>query len=1003
MKQRIFLIFLLAQSLSILQAQQSSPQGDPDDLFQLGSLQFQEGEYAASYRTLDLWQQKSSNPGMTEMAQYLQAANAYHLNRRDASVLLIRFLRTYPASPYAEKAYYLLGCSAMEAGQFDDALEFFRRSPESSLNSKELIDYRFRYAYTSMRLGDTNTARNLFQDLALQASRYTAAASYFLSYLDYAEGDAIKAKDGFSKFNDHDQFKKVLPYFNIQLNYATGKTAEAIDSAKVLLDTKPGDQQAMELLRILGAAHFDVKDFASSRRYYTQYAALNPKWLLSDQYRRGVLAYMDGRYDDAEQLLANLLGQPDAIGQSAAYHLGMIYFKKGAVDMARMSFEQASLSHFDRATTEKALYNYALLCYQTSFSPFNDQVNAFERFLNEFPESELSKHVNAYLAEALLTGKDYVHSLEVLERIPNPDAQLKQTKARLHFLLGVNTYKQRQLPEALEQFTKSLDALQNLNLSTAEVYFWRGETFFALHQYENAKKDLTQFVNRFGSPQMNAWPDALYNLGYAHFYTKNYAASLEWFEKFSKVSGIQHDLRLSDALNRMGDAHFMARNFVKADQYYERSDKSTPGGNDYAIYQKAQTLGLRQQHAEKLELLSRFETRFPGSDYIDDVLFETGRTCIAIKQNALALTSFNRLMEKYPESPLSRKAGIQVALLHYNEGNSPDAMTAYKTVIARYPGSEEARIALSDLKTMHVAQNTVAEYMTYAENLPIPVTLNASEADSLSFLAAENLLMSGKETEAIKGFENYLQQYPQGGFVIDSHYHLGKLTLGSGLQDQAINHLKEVTRHNGHRYQIDALETLASVYFEDVQYQDALQQYQLLETRSENRITRLLARAGQMRSQYRLNQWEASIQLAGSLLKETQLDASLKQEAHYLRAKSYLSMGNPSAAKVDLTELSKEVQSAVGAESRFLLAELLYKQQSPSAAETKIQKFIQEGTPHSYWLARSFLLFSDILADKGEWFQAKQYLLSLKENYKADDEIASQIAERLQKIEQRNN
>ena len=63
MKQRIFLIFLLAQSLSILQAQQSSPQGDPDDLFQLGSLQFQEGEYAASYRTLDLWQQKSSNPG----------------------------------------------------------------------------------------------------------------------------------------------------------------------------------------------------------------------------------------------------------------------------------------------------------------------------------------------------------------------------------------------------------------------------------------------------------------------------------------------------------------------------------------------------------------------------------------------------------------------------------------------------------------------------------------------------------------------------------------------------------------------------------------------------------------------------------------------------------------------------------------------------------------------------------------------------------------------------
>ena len=61
---------------------------------------------------------------------------------------------------------------------------------------------------------------------------------------------------------------------------------------------------------------------------------------------------------------------------------------------------------------------------------------------------------------------------------------------------------------------------------------------------------------------------------------------------------------------------------------------------------------------------------------------------------------------------------------------------------------------------------------------------------------------------------------------------------------------------------------------------------------------------------------------------------------------------------------------------------------------------IETGTPHAYWLARDFVLLADIRIAQKELFQARQYLLSLRNNYTEKDDIETMIASRLQQIGQ---
>jgi hypothetical protein len=76
----------------------------------------------------------------------------------------------------------------------------------------------------------------------------------------------------------------------------------------------------------------------------------------------------------------------------------------------------------------------------------------------------------------------------------------------------------------------------------------------------------------------------------------------------------------------------------------------------------------------------------------------------------------------------------------------------------------------------------------------------------------------------------------------------------------------------------------------------------------------------------------------------------------------------------------------------------MFDQERSSECEKEIMEYIDESTPHAYWLARSFVLLADLYASQGRNAEAKQYLVSLQSNYSTDDDIKTLIEERLNNL-----
>lgn len=997
MKKTILLLTWVVAA-QIAAAQQTVYHSPPDNLFNEGKELFLEKNYVAAHEMLTKYLARSNDASLREESEYMMAACSFYQGDETSGEKLKAFLDAYPETVHRHEVAFLIASYHFDRNEWETAKRWFNQCDIDYLIPADQENYSFRSAYTLLQLNDKDEAERLFGLLYQNSEKYRNAADYYLGYIEYSRGEYDAALERFNRLKDHPEYGEEASFYAAQAVFFKGNMEEAIRLAEAFLERYPQSEHNAEMYRILGNASYRLGYANRAIAYYENYLAKTDKPLRGDAYFLG-LSYADaGKYDEAIRMLQYAVGPADALTQNAQLQLGQLYLKQGEKQKAQIAFEAASRENFDPKVTETALYNYALLVHETNMSVFGESIALFEKFLQTYPNSPYADRVNDILAETFLSAKDYNAALEAINRIANPGRRILEAKQMILFQLGAQQFINGNPNEAIRLFTSCIN-MGNYDIDARNnAYFWRGESYYRLGNYVNAEADFKVFVNS-ARPTDRNYASGWYSLGYAQFNQNRYADAMRSFQQYLSAETNKNRPEYADALNRLGDIHYYNRNFAEAEQWYAQAKEVNPRVADYAAFQKAFVMGLQRNYEGKIRELDELMRRYPNSIYYDDALYEKSRALTMLGRETEAIAVLEEMIAKFPNSPLAGQAGIHLGQLYYNTGNYQRSIAAYKRVIEKFPGSEDARNALISMETVYRDMNDIQSYIDYANSLPEGLRIAPSRQDSLTFLASEGVYMKGSRDEAQRAMIRYLQSYPDGAFYSDANYYLGVIADEKGNKEEALAYFRKVIDSGSGRFLENALRYAAQTAYDKGNYLQALADFAKLANVSRNAANRQAGLMGMVRTQFKLANYAETVRAATDLLATANLSPEMATEARYLRGKAYQELKEVDKALADFQAIAEDTRSIYGAEAQFLLADTYFRWKSYDRAEAQVKDFMQKGTPHQYWMARAIIVLADTYTARGETFEAKQYLQSLKANYKGNEaDIRQMIDERLRKL-----
>ena len=941
----------------------------------------------------------------TEMETHYKALEA-RFDGRDKLLQrdLKNYLQAYPYTTFEDEVHFMQGVLQVEKGHYKQALKILEPIDVKALTRSHQTDYVFYRGYAYLMMQEYQRASIYFGQLSKGESRYATRGTYYYAYCMYKLERYDKALPALKSLEDDPQYSKTVPYYLTQIYYATGNYEEAETRAQALLSAHPENPNNGELHRILGEMSFVKKSYQEAadhlQRYRSAAAANKEELLRSDLFMLGTAQYQLGEYDAAVGSLKQIKQEKDSISEAACLTMGHAYVQMGQPEQAKLSYQAAAGYKITPAVAEEAAYNYTLCTYESS-SALGESVLAFNEFLTQYPDSKYEGKVYQLLSDALMKSKNYAAAIQTLDSIPHPSPKMKQTKQYLRYQLGADHFLQGKMQKSVEWMNEVTSHTAESDKYTTEAIYIRAEANYRLRNYAAAEKDLNAFFARHGVKGSANYSIARYLQGYTYFSEKQYDKARNAFMSYIDAA-LATEPTYADALNRIGDCYFNARQFPQAISYYSQVANLQAAGTDYALFQKGYALGLLHKYNEKISVLGDLVKRYPRSDYADDGVYEIARAQLQQDDERGAIATYAQLLSTYPHSTLARKASLERAMLFRNLGQNDQAIAAYRRTIEKYPATEEAYTALDALQALYVESGNVDEYLRYTKNLT-KMNMNVTTAeDSLLYAAAEMQYMQAAYQKAAVSLSNYITQYCAGGryctsaryYLADSYYRLGKTT-------EALGQYSVLAEMSANPYQEEAATRVAEICYDKGDWKGALDGFYRMHSLASTHENTTIARLGILRCSQHLGRHQAAIDVAEQLLSDTPVSEETRTEALYGRAKAYIAMGEWSKAQPDLEVLAKEVRTPQGAEAKYLLAQSYYEAKDLDTAEAQVMEFTQMNTQQQYWLAKALLLLSDINRSRGEYFQARQYLLVLQQNYRIKgDDIPALIDQRIKELDE---
>lgn len=912
---------------------------------------------------------------------YYDALCAVQLKDKDAADKIDFFSRQYRSSQWMPRMHFLEGRVQFEEKRYSKALEAFNKVETDQLPNFEKAELEYKKGFCLMKQNNTDEALQLFQEASQKESPYRNASYYYLGHIYYTMNEDQKAEAAFQPIRHVTQYKKIIPFYDLQMAYRRADYALVNEKGKEVL-LKSDTKKRVELLPILADAAFKTGDKTTALQYYNEVEKQSRGQLSrSDQYQKGLIYYELGNYKDAANCFQKINSTKDSLDQSAAYYLAQCYLKTDQKIFARQAFLSALKNNSDTEIGHDALMNYARLSLEIGSDTYNEATVLLQEFITANPKSPLANEAQQLLVQHYLTTKNYDAAIESLEATKKNDPKLEAVYEKLVFSLAIDLFNESQFDQAIAYFAKVNPSGTGEN--NAAALFWTAEAYYRKKNYVDAQKFYKQFMAHRSASKTTLRPLANYNLGYSYFQVEQYAAASASFRQYLGNPLTDQPTMITDSWCRIGDCHFISREYSKAIEAYKKVISEGKLQTDYALYQSGLAYGALGQHNQKIDQLDQIVKRYNQSVYYDQALYEIGATHMIMNDPRSAIASFDKLVRERPRSAYAREAQLKIGFIYFNNNQTDEAIKALQKVAESYPGTPDAREALNTLKVIYMESNNIEAYFSLTKKLGFG-ELSNNEQESLTFTTGENLYNENRLTEARQALETYLKNYPKGANSVNANYYLAKIKLPISA-DEALNHFNVIIQSGNNPYLEEALLAAARIYYDKGMYPESQNNYEQLFGLTDQPLQKIEALEGMMKCSFFNKKYADAISYSEKLRANSNAGVNQIRQARYIAGKSLFETNDLDGAKIQLAEVQKSGTDELGAEAYYLMARINFNKGYLDDAENQIFDLSEKYRRHEYWVAKGFILLADIYVKNNNIFQAKETLKSIVENYKGSD------------------
>jgi TolA-binding protein len=664
--------------------------GKPAEAARIAEQQIQrgvEGSFATDLR-LDLAEALSMDPERME----------------ESLKLFTETYRQAPNDPLAPRALYNAAFSSLQLNQPKQALElaseFITEFPQDTL----LPDVRFIAAESHLMLGQAEQAADTYQKILastgrdnpqrplwlLRAAATSNAAGRFEATIDQLTAEL-------NLFEQPAQ--KAEAYLLIgQAQMRSGQPEAAVQSMAASRKADPASLRAAQAQLQQGQAQLRAGNPEAARATWKQLIDSDPDAPLADQarYQLAQLASNSEQYDQAVRYYDEILQS-----KNRTPLIPYAQYGKGWALMQIEEFEPA-LESLEPVVASEAhpLRNDALLARgiaRRNLGQFDDARRDLQQYLEVPPVGTNLGHALYELALIDQTDKQPGRAAAKLERLVKEVPEYPSMDKVL-YELGWSLQESGNAADAVKYFTSMINEHPDTPLAADAAYFI-GQQHYNAEDWEKAASQFAIAADKASEKELSE--KALYRWGWSEFKGQDYEAAEQ---AFAKQAAKHADGRLAlDALMMVGECRFKRADFEAAVEGFDKArnairdrkedaktirDPAERRVRELVFLHGGQSEAQLKRWNKAIEWYDELRERFPSTQYLPQVFYETGFAYQQLDDQDNALKFFQEVADNY-RNVLAARARFMIGEIYFAKREFDKAIPEFQRVMYGF-GAEKA-------------------------------------------------------------------------------------------------------------------------------------------------------------------------------------------------------------------------------------------------------------------------------------------------------------------------